>query len=578
MVSDGNGGSTSATLRITLDTALVTAPLAILTPSGKVTPSTWTLTGSGGNGSLTFSLGSAAAHGTAVVNANGTFTYTATAGYQGSDSFQYRVTDGLGETSLNTVSVGVGNSGYSIGQSLALSTAQSQYLTRTPSAVGTQTTWTWSGWVDTSSNGSTRDLFTAAGGTQLATLRVASDGTLRFYEYDNATASYRTDLQTAATLSTNVWHNVVLSYDTTQATATNRVRLYVDGQQIAAFTQQIDPSQNSGGLVGSTAPQYIGEEAQYGNYFTGNLADVQFINGQALSPSALGTMVNGQWLPTAYAGSYGTNGYHLTFASGAIGADVSGNGDNFTPVNIGNANVSSASPGGTGVQVALTLDNGVAFNGGSNDVISGATVRLTGGYAGDGDLVFANTSGTSIGTSWNAASETLTLTGTDTAAHYQSVLDQLVFSTTATDPTNGGTNTTRTATWQVTDATNNQLSAPQSETIDISPVYATGALLPTTATSSLNFSGSDINSFATEMGQPDLVYPASREQTTFGSSSKGGSPFDPPAASEGAGLPLLVSSALSPFATANDGIGATLGLTQQPAFAQPLSVTPRTQN
>src|SRR6202162_1548702 len=66
----------------------------------------------------------------------------------------------------------------------------------------------------------------------------------------------------------------------------------------------------------------------------------------------------------------------------------------------------------------------------------------------------------------------LTLSGTDTAAHYQSVLDNLAFSSSAADPTNGGADPTRTATWQVTDATNNQLSTPQSETIDISPSYA----------------------------------------------------------------------------------------------------------
>ena len=138
--------------------------------------------------------------------------------------------------------------------------------------------------------------------------------------------------------------------------------------------------------------------------------------------------------------------------------------------------MSSQAPGTPGAQVLLTLASGLAFNNGSSDAISGATVRLTGGFANDGDLLFANTSGTSIGTSWNAASETLTLSGTDTAAHYQSVLNNLVFSSSATDPTNGGVNASRIATWQVTDATNNQLSAAQTETIDISLVYATGAL------------------------------------------------------------------------------------------------------
>jgi hypothetical protein len=201
---------------------------------------------------------------------------------------------------------------------------------------------------------------------------------------------------------------------------------------------------------------------------------VQFIEGRALSPSALGVMVNGQWEPIAYMGSYGTNGYHPTFAASGIGSDVSGNGNNWTPVNLSAANVSSQSPGGSGA-VALTLDNGLLVNGGSPDQIKSATVKLTGGFAGDGDLLFANTNGTSIKASWNAATETLTLSGTDTAANYRTVLDSVVFSSSVSDPTNGGANATRTATWQVTDAITGNASRSQSETIDISPTYATGA-------------------------------------------------------------------------------------------------------
>jgi hypothetical protein len=467
-VGDGNGGSAAATLKITIDNALATAPLAILTPSGKATPSTWMLPGSGGNGSLTFALAQVASHGTAVVNANGTFTYTPMAGYSGSDSFQYKVTDGLGETSLNVVSVGIG-AGYSIAQSLQLSASQSQYLTQTPSTAGNQETWTWSGWVNLNSL-TTTDLFeTVVTGGGWSALRF-NQGQLEFYDYNGS--SYNSYLLTNQTFNPNTWYQVALVYDSTQAVATNRLELFVNGQQITSLASLTDPSQDLAGVTGSAAPRALGFDAKTPNspkYITGNLADVQFIEGQALSPSALGQLVNGVWEPIAYTGSYGTGSYHLTFASGS-GADSSGSGNNFTLVN--GPSVSSAAPPGSGAQVALTLDNGVAFNGGSIDAIAGATVHLTGGFANDADLVTASTGGTSITASWNATSETLTLTGTDTAAHYQAVLDNLVFSSGAADPSNGGANPTRTATWQVTDATNSQLSAAQSETIDISPAYA----------------------------------------------------------------------------------------------------------
>src|SRR5579883_2503715 len=469
-VGDGNGGTASATLKVTIDNALVTAPLAILTPTGKATPSSWTLAGSGGNGSLTFGLASAAGHGTAVVNANGTFTYTPVAGYSGSDSFQYRVTDGLGETSVNTVSVGVG-SGYSVTQSLQFTAAQSQYLSQTPSVAGNQETWTWSGWVNTSSTPTLMALFGAANGSNWADIRFDNDK-LEVADYSNASQTYLSRLLTNQTFNANTWYQVTVEYDTTQAVAANRIELFVNGQQITSFQIQQDPSQNFASAFGSAGTRYLGQDGEspvVTSYLNGNLADVQFVDGQALGPSSFGALVNGMWQPIAYTGSYGTGSYHLTFASGS-GTDSSGNGNNFTLVN--GPSVSSATPGGSGAQVALTLDNGLPFNGGSGDAISGATVRLTGGFANDADLVTANTSGTSIAASWNATSETLTLSGTDTAAHYQSVLDDLLFTSGATDPSNGGANPTRTATWQVTDATNNQLSDAQSETIDISPAYA----------------------------------------------------------------------------------------------------------
>src|SRR6185295_7249707 len=71
----------------------------------------WQLGATGGQGGLTYSLITAAAHGTAVVNANGTFSYTPAVGYQGSDSFVFRVTDGRGISSDATVSAASGAGG-----------------------------------------------------------------------------------------------------------------------------------------------------------------------------------------------------------------------------------------------------------------------------------------------------------------------------------------------------------------------------------------------------------------------------------------------------------------------------------
>src|SRR5262249_59853084 len=162
--------------------------------------------------------------------------------------------------------------------------------------------------------------------------------------------NYTSHLVTSQTFNPNTWYQVTLAYDTTQAAAANRIKLFVNGQQITSFAAQLDPGQNFAGLMGSTSTNYLNLDGAYPSInegINGNLADVQFVDGQALGPSALGTLVNGVWQPIAYSGSYGTNGYHLTFAASGVGTDVSGNGDNFTPVNVSGANVVSASPGGS---------------------------------------------------------------------------------------------------------------------------------------------------------------------------------------------------------------------------------------
>jgi large repetitive protein len=142
-----------------------------------------------------------------------------------------------------------------------------------------------------------------------------------------------------------------------------------------------------------------------------------------------------------------------------------------TPVN--NAPVLSGvppsaafTPGGLAVQLSSVL----SVTDIDNATLVGATVRVSGGtFLGDGDLLSVNgltnglIPGTTITAVYNAGSETLTLTGTDTKTNYQLVLEALDFRSTSFNPTNSGLNTGRTITWQLDDgsgAGNNNLSSP----------------------------------------------------------------------------------------------------------------------
>src|SRR5262249_42745575 len=104
-----------------------------------------------------------------------------------------------------------------------------------------------------------------------------------------------------------------------------------------------------------------------------------------------------------------------------------------------------------------------------NGTLAGATVHIPGGpFGGDGDVLAANTAGTSITASYDSTTETLTLSGSDTLAHYQTVIDHVTFTTPSHNPTNYGSDPTRTVTWVLNDgAGSNNLSAPATTTVTI---------------------------------------------------------------------------------------------------------------
>jgi hypothetical protein len=131
------------------------------------------------------------------------------------------------------------------------------------------------------------------------------------------------------------------------------------------------------------------------------------------------------------------------------------------------------------------LASAVSISDPDNLALAGATVAITGGtFAGDGDVLAAGTAGTSITASYNSTSETLILSGSDTLANYQSVLDSVTFSSTSLNPTAYGSDPTRTLTWVVNDGSaSSNLSTAQTSTVSITAVNdpPTLANVPTTA-------------------------------------------------------------------------------------------------
>jgi hypothetical protein len=170
-----------------------------------------------------------------------------------------------------------------VGNSLRFRSSASAYLSRTPSAVGSRTTWTYSCWVKRGRLGADQALISAYTGTATINTQcsfMAADDTLDFYD-NNGSYVFRL-ITTQAFRDPAAWYHIVLVLDTTQATASNRVKIYVNGTQITSFsTATYPPLNDATSDWNSNTEQRIGRHAT--NYFDVYFADTkQFWNNQLL--------------------------------------------------------------------------------------------------------------------------------------------------------------------------------------------------------------------------------------------------------------------------------------------------------
>ena len=243
--------------------------------------------------------------------------------------------------------------GYSIARSVRMRSSASAYFNRTLTTATNNKIWTWSSWVKrgTLSTSGGQALFEAyaGGATLLASLAFSSNGAYDKFELQGGIAGVSEEFyqqSLAVYRDPSAWYHLVCAYDSTQATASNRVKLYVNGVQLstaayASYSQY--PSQNYVMGINSAIAHRIGPASGSGTgYFDGYLADTYFIDGQQLTPSSFGTTnaITGVWQPAKYTGTYGTNGFYLNFSDNSnntattIGKDYSGNANNWTPNNI----------------------------------------------------------------------------------------------------------------------------------------------------------------------------------------------------------------------------------------------------
>jgi hypothetical protein len=240
----------------------------------------------------------------------------------------------------------ISSGGYDINNSLRLRASVSGNLTRTPASTTNQKTFTWSGWFKRGTIGTEAKLFTAGTGSSHVWYLNLSDNVTDelTFGFFNGTNLYRLTT-TQVFRDPSAWYHFVLAVDTTQATAANRVKLYVNGSEITSFGTATYPAQNTNTLYNTASTvQYIGNSPGGSNGIDGYLTEINFVDGSQLTPSSFGETdaTTGSWKPKAYTGTYGTNGFYLKFSdiattsgsNAGLGKDFSGNANYWTTNNI----------------------------------------------------------------------------------------------------------------------------------------------------------------------------------------------------------------------------------------------------
>ena len=191
--------------------------------------------------------------------------------------------------------------------SLKFDGAANQYLTRSPSTAGNQRTWTYSVWFKRTDFANEVILFGAdEDNTNVhnwGVLRIGSTNLMNFL--NNISNSTGIEVATSQVFRDDGWYHVVLAVDTTQATAANRVKLYVNGEQVTSFTTANYPTQNYDTQINSTLVHWIGREAR-GYYYRGYMSQAYMIDGQQLEPAEFGYTdpLTNTWRPKKFSGTY----------------------------------------------------------------------------------------------------------------------------------------------------------------------------------------------------------------------------------------------------------------------------------
>ena len=241
----------------------------------------------------------------------------------------------LSESSVLAGAAGV-STGYTIDQSIRFNYGDSPYMYRSASSTGNRKKFTNSFWYKRGAKlGDYQALpsvhTTESGGSYGMYLSTANVLHVFTY-YSGSWAGLHYSNQVFRDVS--AWYHFVWAVDTTEAVASERVRIFVNGERITSWSSESYPSLNQDTSFNNSGEQHnVGKDANGSYYVDGYGAEMHYIDGYAYGPEYFGEFKEDTdiWIPKEYTGSYGTNGFYIKGSdSSALGTDSSGNGNNLT--------------------------------------------------------------------------------------------------------------------------------------------------------------------------------------------------------------------------------------------------------
>ena len=285
-----------------------------------------------------------------------------------------------------------GPQGYQSANSCRFNGSSSK-LVKSQSA-GNRDLWTYSVWIKWSAiTTTTTTFFASSDGSNLYAYIGIQSYKIRFLDYNSGN---QTNLITNRLFrDPSAWYHVVLAYDSAQGTASNRVKLYINGVQETSFSTETYPSQGLDSAVNVNSSNFIissNQDQSSGSMWNGYMAESCFIDGQALAPTSFGEFNSqtGIWVPIDVSGlTFGTNGFYQNYSNAsALGEDFSGNNNDFTVSNLTSidqttdtcsTNFATMNPLDTFNSPAISDGNTVCPGGSSGDKSVRSTIAISQG-------------------------------------------------------------------------------------------------------------------------------------------------------------------------------------------------------